>query len=48
MKIALILALLLLVSCDERPAAPTAAQNEQLNDTEKMLDEMANSQGNAN
>ncbi len=41
MKMCLILALLLLSSCDRHPSAPTAAENQQLNHAEKMLDEMA-------
>lgn len=41
MKMGLIVALLLLASCEKRPSVPTATQNQQLNDAEKMLDDMA-------
>ena len=36
-----LLALLLLTACDDRPPAPTAAQNDRLNEAEAMLDEEA-------
>ena len=42
MRIVLVAVLLLLVACrDNRPPAPTAEQSAQLNDAEKMLDNMA-------
>jgi hypothetical protein len=34
-------ALLVLSACNERPPAPTAEQNDQLNEAEAMLDEEA-------
>ena len=37
---------LLLCSCrSEEPQSPTAAQSEQLNDAEQMLNELANEEG---
>jgi hypothetical protein len=39
---ALIIAALLLAACDERPPAPTAEENAQLNEAEEMLNEEAN------
>jgi hypothetical protein len=41
MKKTILLALLVLAACDDRPPAPTAEQNDQLNDAEDMLDEEA-------
>jgi hypothetical protein len=41
MRKALILIGLLLVACDKRPPAPTAEQNDQLNEAEAMLNEEA-------
>ncbi|QIK96555.1 hypothetical protein G7076_08995 [Sphingomonas sp. HDW15A] len=41
MKKEISLALLLLSACKERPEAPTAAQNDRLNEAEAMLDEEA-------
>ena len=37
----LLLAWLLIAGCDDRPPAPTAEQNEQLDEAEAMLDEEA-------
>jgi hypothetical protein len=39
MRKSLILIGLLLAGCDRRPPAPTAEQNEQLNEAEAMLNE---------
>ena len=41
MRKEILLALLLLSACNDRPSAPTAEQNDQLNDAEAMLDEEA-------
>lgn len=38
----LLLAYLLLAACGDRPAAPSSAENRQLNEAEAMLDEMEN------
>ena len=41
-----ILVLLLLAACrEQRPPAPTAEQNQQLNEADSMLDQMANEEG---
>ena len=39
------LALILAACSDDRPPAPTAAQAQQLNDTEAMLNELAKEEG---
>jgi hypothetical protein len=45
-KKTLLLALLLICACrDQRPPAPTAEQNQQLNEADAMLNEMANEEG---
>jgi hypothetical protein len=43
----LLLLLLLLSACgrEEQPQAPTAAESDQLNDAESMLNELANEEG---
>jgi hypothetical protein len=41
MKKMILLAALLLAACDDRPPAPTAAENQQLNQAESMLNEEA-------
>ncbi|HEU4958271.1 MAG TPA: hypothetical protein VFT40_11670 [Sphingomicrobium sp.] len=47
MKKILLLAILLLVSCDreEKPEAPTAAESERLNEAEEMLNDLAKEEG---
>lgn len=45
MKRIFLLSLLLLVGCDQRPPAPTAEQNNQLNEAEAMLNEEAGNEG---
>ena len=46
MRFLLVLAALLLHGCgDDRPPAPTAAENEQLNEAGAMLDELTNEEG---
>ncbi|MDP9423139.1 MAG: hypothetical protein M3Q19_09950 [Pseudomonadota bacterium] len=47
MKYYLVLAALLMTSCnrEEQPQAPTAAEAEQLNDAEEMLNSLANEEG---
>jgi hypothetical protein len=45
-KKTLLLLLLLVCACrDQRPPAPTAEQNQQLNEADAMLNEMANEEG---
>jgi hypothetical protein len=41
MRQTILIAALLLAACDDRPPAPTAEQNRQLNDAESMLNEEA-------
>ncbi|NUQ18528.1 MAG: hypothetical protein HOP95_08770 [Sphingomonas sp.] len=49
MRIALLLIVLLLVSCrKEEPPAPTPEQSAQLNDAESMLNDLATEEGPAN
>lgn len=46
MRMLLIAAALALASCrDEAPAAPTAAEAEQLNEADAMLDDLAKEEG---
>ncbi len=47
MKKILVIAGLMLAACnrEEQPQAPTAAESEQLNEAEEMLDALANEEG---
>ena len=47
MKQTILLASMLLAACnrDEQPQAPTAAESEQLNEVDDMLDDLANEEG---
>jgi hypothetical protein len=47
MRHLLLLMFVMIGACDRGPEAPTAVQNQQMNDAEAMLDEMASNEANA-
>jgi hypothetical protein len=47
MRHLLLLMFVMIGACNRGPEAPTAAQNQQMNDAESMLDEMASNEANA-